>query len=107
MFHRIRPGLARTLVQAAVLVLACLLRVLVPVPGPLPSVVRRPPGYRVLVAGAEIPALPPYLLRFRKRTAAPTPRPAARIRPYLVATSSACVAGHWSSRSTGSMSGPG
>jgi hypothetical protein len=51
----------------------------------LPSVVRRPSGYRVLVAGAEIPVLPPYLLRFRRRAAAPTPRPAARIRPYLVA----------------------
>ncbi|WP_149828163.1 hypothetical protein [Streptomyces tailanensis] len=85
MSHRIRPGLARTLVHAAVLVLACLLRVIVPVPGPLPDVVRRPPGYRVLVAGAEIPALPPYLLRFRRRTAPPTPRPAPRIRPYLVA----------------------
>ncbi|WP_030667817.1 hypothetical protein [Streptomyces cellulosae] len=83
MSHRIRPGLARTLVQVAVLVLACLLRVLVP--APVPDLVRRPPAHRLLVAGAEISVLPPYLLRSRRRTAAPARRPASRIRPYLVA----------------------
>lgn len=85
MFNRIRPGLARTLVRAAVLVLACLLRVLVPIPAPGPDAVRRPPGYRLLVAGAEIPVLPPYLLRARKRVTAPARRPASRVRPYLIA----------------------
>ena len=83
MSNRIRPGLARTLVRAAALVLACLLRVLVPLPAP--GLVRRPPGYRLLVAGAEIPALPPYLLRSLRRSAAPAHRPASRVRPYLVA----------------------
>jgi len=85
MSNRIRPGLARTLVQVAVLVLACLLRVLVPIPEPAVDLVRRPPGYRLLVAGAEIPVLPPYLLRSRRRATAPAHRPASRVRPYLVA----------------------
>jgi hypothetical protein len=85
MSNRIRHDLARTLVQVAVLVLACLLRVLVPIPAPVPDVVRRPPGYRLLVAGAEIPVLPPHLLRSRRRATAPARRPASRIRPYLVA----------------------
>jgi hypothetical protein len=83
MSNRIRPGLARALVHAAVLFLACLLRVLVPIPAS--DVVRRPPGYRLLVAGAEIPALPPYLLRSRRTATAPARRPASRIRPYLIA----------------------
>ncbi|MGW2518077.1 hypothetical protein ACWC09_13865 [Streptomyces sp. NPDC001617] len=91
MSHRIRPGLARTLVQVAVLLLVCLVRALIPVPVPtsVSDVVRRPPGYRILVAGAEIPVLPPYLLRRRRpsgtATAAAARRPASRIRPYLVA----------------------
>jgi len=85
MSNRIRPGLARTLVHAAVLVLACLLRVLVPIPTPAVDLVRRPPGYRLLVAGAEIPVLPPYLLRSRRRATAPAHRPASRVRPYLIA----------------------
>lgn len=46
-------------------------------------------GYRILVAGAEIPVLPPYLLRRRRAggsaTATAARRPASRIRPYLVA----------------------
>ena len=89
MSHRIRPGLARTLVQLAVLVLVCLVRALLPVPAPVADAVRRPPGYRILVAGAEIPLLPPYLLRRRRSsrpaTAIAARRPASRIRPYLVA----------------------
>ncbi|WP_416984332.1 hypothetical protein [Streptomyces sp. T028] len=88
MFHRIRPGLARTLVQAAALVLVCLVRALLPAPVPVSDAVRRPPGFRILVAGAEIPVLPPYLLR-RRRSGGPAgaaaARPASRIRPYLVA----------------------
>lgn len=89
MSHRNRPGLARTLVQVGVLVLVCLVRVLVPVPVPVSDAVRRPPGYRILVSGAEIPVLPPYLLR-RRRSSEPAAatawcRPASRIRPYLVA----------------------
>ncbi|WP_369365492.1 hypothetical protein AB5L52_20545 [Streptomyces sp. CG4] len=89
MSHRIRPGLARTLVQAAVLVLVCFVRALLPAPAPVLDVVRRPPGYRILIAGAEIPVLPPYLLRRRRSsrptTATPARRPASRVRPYLVA----------------------
>jgi hypothetical protein len=89
MSHRIRPGLARTLVQVAVLLLVCLVRALIPVPVSTsgPDAVRRPPGYRTLVAGAEIPVLPPYLLR-RRRSSEPATaarRPASRVRPYLVA----------------------
>ncbi|WP_405646498.1 hypothetical protein [Streptomyces sp. NBC_00019] len=89
MSHRIRPGLARTLVQVAVLLLVCLVRALLPVPAPAAGAVRRPPGYRILVAGAEIPVLPPYLLRRRRSsesaTAMAARRPASRVRPYLVA----------------------
>lgn len=85
MSNRIRPGLARTLAHAAVLVLACLLRALVPVPAPVPDVVRRPPGYRILVADAEIPVLPPYLLRSRVRATEPSYPLASRVRPYLIA----------------------
>jgi hypothetical protein len=87
MSHRIRPGLARTLVHVAVLLLVCLVRALLPVP--VSNVVRRPPGHRLLIAGAEIPVLPPYLLRRRRSsgstTATAARRPASRIRPYLVA----------------------
>lgn len=87
MSNRIRPGLARTLVQVAVLLLVCLVRALLPVSAPVSDVVRRPPGYRILVAGAEIPVLPPYLLRRRRsgKSATAAPCPASRIRPYLVA----------------------
>ncbi|MEU9388850.1 hypothetical protein AB0D86_02470 [Streptomyces sp. NPDC048324] len=91
MFHRIRPGLARTLVQVAFLVLVCLVRALLPTPAPVSDAVRRPPGYRILVAGAEIPVLPPYLLKRRRPGRSATPmataarRPASRIRPYLIA----------------------
>ncbi|WP_369036543.1 hypothetical protein [Streptomyces adonidis] len=87
MSHRIGPGLARTLVQVAVLLLVCLVRALLPAPAPVSDVVRRPPGYRILVAGAEIPVLPPYLLRRRRssKSATAARRPASRIRPYLVA----------------------
>ncbi len=60
-----------------------LLRVLVPIPAS--GVVRRPPGYRLLVAGAEIPALPPYLLRSRRAATASARCPASRVRPYLIA----------------------
>lgn len=89
MSHRIRSGLARTLVQVAVLLLVCLVRALLPVPAPVSALVRRPPGYRILIAGAEIPVLPPYLLR-RRRSSGPAMatvarRPASRVRPYLVA----------------------
>jgi hypothetical protein len=89
MTHRIRPGLARTLVQVAGLLLVCLVRALLPVPLPGVDPVRRPPGYRILVAGAEIPALPPYLLR-RLRSGGPAadiPEHLfpSRIRPYLIA----------------------
>ncbi|MCX5525517.1 hypothetical protein OG342_22130 [Streptomyces bobili] len=85
--NRIRPGLARTLVQVAVLLLVCLVRALLPVPAPLSDAVRRPPGHRILVAGAEIPVLPPYLLRRRRSSgsATATRRLASRVRPYLVA----------------------
>ncbi len=85
MSHRIRLGLARTLVHVAVLVLACLLRALLPIPVLVPDVVRRPPSYRLLVAGTEIPVLPPYFLRSRRRATPPARRPASRVRPYLVA----------------------
>jgi hypothetical protein len=54
----------------------------------LPDSVRRPPGYRLLVADAEIPLLPPYLLKRRRssnRAGNAHARPASRIRPYLVA----------------------
>jgi hypothetical protein len=85
MSNRIRPGFARALVHTAVLVLVCFLRALVSIPSPVPDVVRRPPGYRLLVADAEMPVLPPYLLRLRRRTTVPTLRPTSRIRPYLVA----------------------
>jgi len=89
MSNRIRPALARTLVQVAVLLLVCLVRALLPVPAPVADLVRRPPGSRILVAGAEIPVLPPYLLRRRRSSGADTAtaarrRPASRIRPYLV-----------------------
>ncbi|MGW7506774.1 hypothetical protein ACWGJ0_03395 [Streptomyces massasporeus] len=88
MSHRIRPGFARALVQTAVLVLVCLLRALVPIPAPASDVVRRPPGYRLVVADAEIPLWPPYLLKRQPssiRSGSANARPASRIRPYLVA----------------------
>jgi len=89
MFHRIRPGLARTLVQVAVLVSVCLVRALLPVPAPVSDAVRRSPGYRILVSGSEIPVLPPYLLRRHRTTRSATSpaahRPPSRVRPYLIA----------------------
>lgn len=85
MSNLIRPGLARTVAYAAVLVLACLLRALVPALAPVPDVVRRPPGYRILVADAEIPLLPPYLLRYRRRATAPPYPLASLVRPYVIA----------------------
>ncbi|MEU8906408.1 hypothetical protein [Streptomyces mirabilis] len=80
MSNRIRPGLVRTLVHLAVLLLAYTVRALVPVPAPaLSDAVRRPPGYR-------IPVCPAYLFQ-RGRRAHPVaePEPPSRIRPYLVA----------------------
>ncbi|MFG2253291.1 hypothetical protein [Streptomyces mirabilis] len=87
MSNRIRPGLVRTLVHLAVLLLAYTVRALVPVPAPaLSDAVRRPPGYRIFCADAEIPVCPAYLFR-RGRRAHPVaePEPPSRIRPYLVA----------------------
>ncbi|MEU9188522.1 hypothetical protein AB0D14_29115 [Streptomyces sp. NPDC048484] len=85
MSNRIRPGLARTLVHLAILVLVCLVRALLPVPAPVSDAVRRPSGYRDIVADAEIPVLPPYFLRRPSRTGPAFRRPAPRVRPYLVA----------------------
>lgn len=87
MSNRIRPGLARTLVHLALLVLAYTVRALVPAPAPAVSdAVRRPPGFRIFCADAEIPVCPSYLFR-QDRRAHPVaePEPPSRIRPYLVA----------------------
>jgi hypothetical protein len=46
--------------------------------------VRRPPAYRVLAAGAEIPVRPPYLSR-RRPVDATGPLSPSRLRPYLIA----------------------
>ncbi len=90
MSNRIRPGLARTLVRLAVLVLACLVRALLPVPvsAPVSDAVRRSPGQRDVVNDAENPVPPPYSPKWRRpirrATAAAPQWQAPRVRPYLI-----------------------
>ncbi|MEW2635202.1 hypothetical protein AB0903_27050 [Streptomyces sp. NPDC048389] len=83
--NRNRPGRARTLVRLAVLVLACLVRALLPVPASASDAGRRPPGYRVFGDDAEMPMLPPHLFRRARREDDVLHRSAYRVRPYLVA----------------------
>ncbi|ATW49696.1 hypothetical protein [Streptomyces peucetius] len=85
MSHRNRPRRARTLVRLAVLVLACLVRALHPVPAATSHALRRPPGYQVFGDDAEMPMLPPHLLRRAHREEDVLHRSAHPARPYLVA----------------------
>ncbi|MFD0072966.1 hypothetical protein ACFVIY_11055 [Streptomyces sp. NPDC127166] len=81
--HRIRPGLVRTLVHLAVLVLPRLVRALVPVAGPVSG---RPPVPRVPRTTADTAVPPPDVRRLggRRYATAHEPAPTTRVRPYLV-----------------------